>query len=278
MIGALVFAGLTVSVMSTLGTPLIPTIAEAQHVSLETAQWMLTVTLLVGAIATPVLGRLGDGPQRRTVLIFTLASTLVGSIVAATSSAFPQLLVGRALQGIGYGTVPLAIALVREHADGERQRSGIATLSITVAVGAGLGFPVTGLIAQLLDFHAAFWFGAIFAVGSTLAVLAFVPKAERPRQSDSARRPRGAAAGRRPRRAAARDLAGRDARLGLGDRRRLLRARVRAAGDVGARRAAPRRPARRPASSSRSGRSSAPTSPRCCSRWACTSRCRSSTA
>lgn len=180
MIAALVFAGLTVSVMSTLGTPLIPTIAEAQHVSLETAQWMLTVTLLVGAIATPVLGRLGDGPQRRTVLIFTLASALVGSIVAATSSHFAQLLVGRALQGIGYGTVPLAIALVREHAGGERQRSGIATLSITVAVGAGLGFPVTGLIAQLLDFHAAFWFGAIFAAGATFAVVALVPKTSGP--------------------------------------------------------------------------------------------------
>ncbi|MDW5594895.1 MFS transporter [Conexibacter stalactiti] len=177
MIAALVFAGLTVSVMSTLGTPLIPTIAEAQHVSLETAQWMLTATLLVGAIATPVLGRLGDGPQRRRVLLFTLGATLVGCVVAATSRSFPQLLAGRALQGVGYGTVPLAIALVREHADGERQRSGIATLSITVAVGAGLGFPITGLIAQLLDFHAAFWFGAIFAAGSTLCVYLCVPRA-----------------------------------------------------------------------------------------------------
>jgi len=180
MVAALVFAGLTVSVMSTLGTPLIPTIAAEQGVSLDTAQWMLTVTLLVGAVATPVLGRLGDGPQRRTVLLFTLASTLVGSVVAATSQAFPQLLVGRALQGIGYGTVPLAIALVREHTTGERQRSGIATLSITVAVGAGLGFPVTGLIAQSLDFHAAFWFGAIFAAGSTLSVWLAVPRTTGP--------------------------------------------------------------------------------------------------
>lgn len=177
MIAALVFAGLTVSVMSTLGTPLIPTIAQAQHVSLDTAQWMLTATLLVGAIATPVLGRLGDGPQRRRVLLFTLGATLAGCVVAATSQSFPQLLAGRALQGIGYGTVPLAIALVREHTGGERQRSGIATLSITVAVGAGLGFPITGLIAQLLDFHAAFWFGALFAAGSTLCVFLFVPRA-----------------------------------------------------------------------------------------------------
>ncbi len=49
--GALVVAAMTVSVQSTLGTPLIPTIAEEQHVSLESAQWLLTITLLVGVVA-----------------------------------------------------------------------------------------------------------------------------------------------------------------------------------------------------------------------------------
>jgi predicted MFS family arabinose efflux permease len=176
LLAVLMFAGLTVSVQSTLGTPLIPTIAVEQHVSLESAQWMLTITLLVGAVATPVLGRLGDGPQRRTVLLATLLCGMIGSIAAATSSSFVQLLIGRGLQGIGYGTVPLCIALAREHLRGDRQRSAIAALSITVAVGAGLGFPVTGLIAQLLDFHAAFWFGAIFAVGALAAVYVVVPR------------------------------------------------------------------------------------------------------
>jgi MFS family permease len=179
LVAALVFAALTVSVMSTLGTPLIPTIAAAQHVSLETAQWLLTVTLLVGVVATPVLGRLGDGARRDRVLVGTLACTLVGSVVAATAHRFPQLLAGRALQGIGYGTVPLAIALAREHLTGARRRSAIATLSITVAVGAGLGFPVTGLIAQDLDYHAAFWFAAIFGAAALAAVLAVVPRTAR---------------------------------------------------------------------------------------------------
>src|SRR4051794_15463176 len=64
LVGVLVLAGMTVSVQSTLGTPLIPTIAAEQHVSLETGQWMLTLTLLVGVVATPLLGRLGDGARR----------------------------------------------------------------------------------------------------------------------------------------------------------------------------------------------------------------------
>jgi predicted MFS family arabinose efflux permease len=174
----LMLAGLTVSVQSTLGTPLIPTISAEQGVSLETAQWMLTITLLVGAVATPVLGRLGDGPQRRTVLLATLACGMLGSIAAATAGSFPQLLVGRGLQGIGYGTVPLCIALAREYLRGDQQRSAIAALSITVAVGAGLGFPVTGLIAQLLDVHAAFWFGALFAAFALIGIYTVVPRSD----------------------------------------------------------------------------------------------------
>src|SRR4051795_7266400 len=176
LVAVLVAAAMNVSVQSTLGTPLIPTIAREQHVSLEAAQWMLTLTLLVGVVATPVLGRLGDGARRERVLLGTLAAALAGSVVAATANDFPQLLVGRGLQGIGYGTVPLCIALAREHLSGATQRSAIATLSITVAVGAGLGFPVTGLIAQDLDFHAAFWFGALVSVGALAAVWFIVPR------------------------------------------------------------------------------------------------------
>src|ERR1700759_2876700 len=95
LIATLVLAAMTVSVQSTLGTPLIPTIAREQHVSLEAAQWMLTLTLLVGVVATPVLGRLGDGARRELVL---LGAALAGSVVAATASSFPQLLAGRGLQ------------------------------------------------------------------------------------------------------------------------------------------------------------------------------------
>ena len=46
---------------------------------------------------------------------------------------------------------------------------------MTVAVGAGLGFPLTGLIAQVFDFHIAFWFGALCCVASLTAVAILLP-------------------------------------------------------------------------------------------------------
>lgn len=61
LVPVLVCLGMVVAVVSSLGAPLIPTIAAVDRVSLADAQWSLTVTLLVGAIATPTMGRLGDG-------------------------------------------------------------------------------------------------------------------------------------------------------------------------------------------------------------------------
>jgi len=176
---ALLVGALTVSVSSTLGTPLIPTIAEDQGVSLETAQWMLTVTLLVGAVMTPLLGRLGDGARRKQLLEMTLLTSVVGATVAATADSFPQLLLGRGLQGVGYATVPLSIAVARDVLDGDQQRRTIAALSITVAVGAGLGFPVTGLIAQHWDYHTAFWCAAAFGAAALAVAHRVLPPGTR---------------------------------------------------------------------------------------------------
>ena len=75
--------GLVVSVISSLGAPLIPTIARDLHASLSATQWSLTATLLVGAVASPLVGRLGDGPHRRTVLSSASALVTLGGALAA---------------------------------------------------------------------------------------------------------------------------------------------------------------------------------------------------
>lgn len=176
LVPALVFAVLTVSVMSTLGAPLLPLISVDLDVPLASAQWVVTLLLLVGVVATPVLGRLGDGARRDRVLAATLATMAVGCVTAATAGSFEQLLAGRALQGVGYGIIPLTIALAREHVAESRRADAITTLSITAAIGTGLGFPITGLIAEWLDYRAAFWFGALFSCAAVLTVLLVAPR------------------------------------------------------------------------------------------------------
>ncbi|MFK0168803.1 MFS transporter [Streptomyces sp. NPDC090306] len=176
LLPSLMFTALTVSVISTLGAPMVPTIAREQHVSLSAAQWILTVTLLAGAVAGPVLGRLGDGPRRRGAIQGALTCVFAGSVLAAVAPAFGLLLAGRALQGIGMGLMPLAISVARENLPADRMRSGISSLSITTSVGAGLGYPITGVIAQNLDYRAGFCFAAVLSAAALVVVTRVVPR------------------------------------------------------------------------------------------------------
>ncbi|MFA3878612.1 MFS transporter [Streptomyces sp. MMCC 100] len=175
LLPSLMFTALTVSVISTLGAPMVPTIAREQGVSLSAAQWVLTSTLLAGAIAGPVLGRLGDGPRRRGAIQGALTAVCAGSVLAATAPGLALLLAGRVLQGVGMGLLPLAISVAREHLPADRMRSGIASLSITTSVGAGIGYPLTGVIAQHLDYRAGFWFASLLSGLALVVVRRVVP-------------------------------------------------------------------------------------------------------
>ncbi|MFC1407064.1 MULTISPECIES: MFS transporter [Streptacidiphilus] len=178
LVPVLVFLGMVVAVISSLGSPLVPTIASVDHVSLSDAQWSLTITLLVGAVATPTMGRLGDGPHRRRVIIGATAVVLLGSVLAALPLGFGFLIVGRGLQGLGLGLTPLAIATARDALPAERSRPAVALLSITTVAGVGLGYPLTGLIAESWGVHAGFWFGAIISALALTAAVLVVPNAQ----------------------------------------------------------------------------------------------------
>src|SRR3712207_1736083 len=175
LVPVLVFVGTVVAVISSLGAPLVPAIAETMRTTLPSAQWSLTATLLVGAVATPVVGRLGDGPHRRGIVLAVLAVVTLGGVLAALPLGLGWLIAGRALQGFGLGLTPLAIATAREALTGERSRRTVAGLSITVVSGMGLGYPLAGLVAELGGVHAAFWAGAGVSAAALVAAAAVLP-------------------------------------------------------------------------------------------------------
>ena len=171
----LIYAALTSSIVSSLGMLLVPSVATEFGVTVSTAQWMLTINLLVGAVATPIMGRLADGPHTRRLLLISLSVIFVGSLVAAASPNFAVFLFGRGLQGLLYGTVPVTIALARRHLTYTQSQPAISTLSVTVSVGMGLGYPLTGILAALFDLRAAFAFAAVFVATAAVAVWKLVP-------------------------------------------------------------------------------------------------------
>ncbi len=176
LVPGLVFIGMVVAILSSLGAPLVPDLAQNYHVSLITAQWTLTIAFLASAIATPTMGRVGDGPGRQKMIIGGLAVVVVGCLLAALPLGFPELLVGRALQGVGLGLTPLTMATARDALGKDKATPAVAMLSLTTVVGVGLGYPLTGLIVQLAGLHAAFWFGALMSLVGLMVAWVWVPE------------------------------------------------------------------------------------------------------
>ena len=98
----------------------------------------------------------------------------MGSI-AGLADSLPVLVVGRVMQGIGLGLAPIAMAAARDHLGGEHARRTIALLSVSGATGLGAGYPISGLIAEQFDLHAAFFFGAILSAAALLAAYLEIP-------------------------------------------------------------------------------------------------------
>ncbi|MFC6155952.1 MFS transporter [Kribbella jiaozuonensis] len=177
--GFLVSVGLAGAVIGSLGAPLITAVAEAYDVSLAASQWTLTIALLAGAVATPVFGRLGAGPRRRTVVLGMLAAMVVGSVLTVLPLPLPFafLLAGRALQGSGLGLVVLMMAVARDHLDEQRAARTIALLSVASTAGIGIGYPLSGFLTDVAGVRAAYGLGLVITAAALVAAFFALPEA-----------------------------------------------------------------------------------------------------
>lgn len=175
LVPSLLFIALVVAAVGSLGAPLITSVATDLRVSLAAAQWTLTVTLLSGAVATPLLGRLGAGPHRRATILATLAVLVVGSVLTVLPLPFGLLLAGRAAQGVGLGLPALMMGVARDQLDAERAPRVIALLSVASTIGIGVGYPLAGLLTQTVGLRAAYALGLVVAVVALVAAWRTVP-------------------------------------------------------------------------------------------------------
>ncbi|MGP2439281.1 MFS transporter [Streptomyces sp. JW3] len=172
VVATLALAGTVAAVMQTLVTPLIAEMPQILHTSSSNAAWVVTVTLLVAGVCVPVSGRLGDLIGKRRMLLVCAVPLVVGSVVCALSSSVVPMIVGRGLQGMGMGMVPLGIALLRDVVPKEKLSGSIALVSASMGIGGAIGLPLAAAVAQYANWRVLFWGSAGLAL--LIGVLIFV--------------------------------------------------------------------------------------------------------
>jgi MFS family permease len=165
-----------VSISQTIVVPLLPELPAITHSPPSDVSWLITVTLLTGAVFTPLLGRAGDMYGKRRVLLIALSSMVVGSLLCASSSDLTVLIVGRAFQGAAVAVVPLGISILRDELPPRRVIPSIAIMSSTLGIGAAFGIPAATLVVEYANWHTMFWINLGLGLLDIVLVLLIVPE------------------------------------------------------------------------------------------------------
>jgi MFS family permease len=157
----------TVTLILCLGVALLAFNAFLASISLPTAveelggvaliSWALTLFLVFaivgGAGAALFKQRLGA----RTALLVSAGVFLLGTVVAATATSMPQVLVGRAIQGLGEGVVSaICFALIPELFPSRLVPKVFGLQAMIWAIAAFGGPAAAGLLTELVSWRAAF--------------------------------------------------------------------------------------------------------------------------
>jgi len=175
VVAVLAFSGMVAALMQMLVIPIVPSFPELLDADPADTAWIITATLLAGAIVTPIAGRLGDLLGKRRVVLALVVVLVVGSVVCASTSDLLPLIVGRALQGTALGIIPLAISILRDTLPADRLGGAVALVSATLGFGGAIGLPLSAWISVTFDWHVLFWTAALLGVVVFALVALLIP-------------------------------------------------------------------------------------------------------
>jgi len=122
--------------------------------------WVTSGFLIVGSAVSPLFGKLGDSYGKKRMFLIALVFYTVGVGIAGFSPTIYFLIAARAIQGIGFAIVPLALAIIAETFPKERIATAQGLVSATFAIGAAGGLTIGAYIVTDFGwqwaFHSAF--------------------------------------------------------------------------------------------------------------------------
>src|SRR5512139_331716 len=156
--------------------PVLPFYVESFGTSAFTLTLLFSVYALFSFVSGPFLGALSDRMGRRPVLIASIFSTAVGWFVFASAHAIWVLFLGRIIDGMAAGNLPITQSYLVDIARDDKERT--TNLGIIGAV-FGIGFiigPAIGGALSSISHPLPFFFVGGLATLNVIGALFFLPE------------------------------------------------------------------------------------------------------
>src|ERR1700742_1957020 len=164
------------------------------HGGISQVPWLLAIYALVAPVAQPLYGKLADSYGPKVVFLGTVGLFIVGSLLCAAAISMPELLLFRAVQGLGGGGLLSVTVVILGHLRAETPEQSGDGGNAAAGLMVGLGLVAGPLVGGTLVAHGSWrW---IFLINIPLAAAASrrVGRLPRPPPAPAARGPRGRAA------------------------------------------------------------------------------------
>jgi EmrB/QacA subfamily drug resistance transporter len=139
-------------------TTALPTIRAHFGASISELEWIVNAYTLTFAVLLMTGAALGDRFGRKRMLIIGLAIFTVGSAMAALSGSSSELIVARAVQGIGGAILtPLSLTILSAAVPPERRAVALGAWGGVAGLAIAIGPLVGGAIAQGVAWQGIFW-------------------------------------------------------------------------------------------------------------------------
>jgi EmrB/QacA subfamily drug resistance transporter len=163
-----------------VGTAMPTVVAELGGMSRYS--WVFSAYLLTSTTTVPMYGKLADLLGRRRVFTVGVALFLLGAALSGMATSPTQLIVFRALQGLGAGGVmPVAVTLIGDIYTMEERGRMQGLFSGVWAVSSLAGPAAGGLLTDLLSWRWVFYINIPFGLVAVLMLRLFL-KEEAPRR------------------------------------------------------------------------------------------------
>jgi EmrB/QacA subfamily drug resistance transporter len=150
-----------------------PTVIGDLH-GLDHYAWVFTAYLLAEIATIPLWGRFADMFGRKTIFLIGLVLFLVGSMLCGASGSMLELVLFRALQGVGAGCVlPVAQTIVADLYTMEQRPKISVMFSVVFGFGSIIGPLIGGFITEHLSWRWVFYVNLPVGIFSIL-MIAFV--------------------------------------------------------------------------------------------------------
>jgi DHA2 family multidrug resistance protein-like MFS transporter len=147
----------------------IPTMQQALDASTSQVQWIMDAYAIVFAGALLTAGALGDRFGRKRMLLTGLVVFGVGAVGAGLATGAEQVIVGRAVMGIGAALVmPATLSIITTIFPPEERSRAIAMWAGFAGAGGALGPIVSGALLE------RYWWGAAVLVNLPLVLVTFI--------------------------------------------------------------------------------------------------------